>query len=86
MVISPRPHPELRSDQQTFHFLFATANDPLAEVCLNNDRLSAITFNTSLITHVMGDIGYFLHYEKESMGTVIFVRYSKRYDFSFGSI
>ncbi len=49
--------PGLRSDQQKFGFLFATADGP--NIRLANGHVSAVYFNTSLIAHAMGDIGYF---------------------------
>ncbi len=75
-----------RSDEQTFSFLFATANGSLAERRpLANIHLSAITSNTSLIANVMGDIGYFLRFKKKTMDAAIFVRYSKRTNVLVGS-
>ena len=80
----------LRSDQQTFLFLFATASGPLAEGRPFSKRLHVSNIfqsrasNTSLIAQAMGDIRYF--YEKDFMGAAIVVRYSKRSEFLFASV
>ena len=51
-----------------------------------NGNMSPKFSNSSLIAHAMGHIGYSLHYEKNSMGAAIFVRYNKHSDLAFASI
>ncbi len=81
--------PALRSDQQTFRCLSATANSPLAgwRPFNKRSRIGNI-FKYSpypIIARATSDLGYFCVMKKTLLGTAIFVLYSKNSNFFFAS-